>query len=191
MRERLRVVFVCLLLAACGAEEPAAVEQSAAVARPKPPAASGKVTWKISGTHLESEALNFRIDAPAGYTWRNESDDDGQYLFVAKSDSATVRLLIQGRNYDPVTEARTYEYVNGMRGAYELREMRVQDVLVSRRRSKLGPGYSYFFRAVKGDRAARVTGYLVASDRLYSLEHVSAMPHDVLGPFVSSLAPAR
>ena len=190
MRERFRVLFVCLLLAACGGGEKPAVKTSSAVVKPKPPRTSGKVTWKINGGHLESEALNFRIDAPAGYTWRNElKDDEGKYLFVARSDSATVRLLIQGRNYDPTTESRTYEYVNGMRGTYERLELTVQDVLVSRRRSKLGPGYSYFFRAVRGNEAARVTGYLVANDRLYNLEHVSSIPYDALGPFVSSLAP--
>ena len=190
MRERFAVLFVCLLLAACGGDEAPAMEKSAAIGKKQQPRPT-KVTWKISGSHLESEALNFRIDAPAGYAWRNENDEDDQYLFVARNGSDTVRLLIQGRNYGPTTENRAYEYVNGMRGAYELREMTIQDVLVSRRSSKLGTGYSYFFRAVKGSNAARVTGYLVANDRLYSLEHVSAMPTDVLGPFVASLAPAR
>ena len=193
MRERFRLLVVCLLLAACGGREEAVEKSSAAAVKPtKPPrSSSGKVTWTIDANHLRSEALNFRITAPAGYSWRNEKDDDDKYLFVARNGVDTVRLLVQGRNYDPTTENRAYEYVNGMRGAYELREMVIQDVLVSRRRSKLGPGYSYFFRAVKGAHAARVTGYLVANDRLYSLEHVSAMPTDVLGPFVSSLAPAR
>jgi hypothetical protein len=190
MRERFALLFVCLLLAACGGDESPVVEKSAAIGKRGQPR-STKVTWQISGSHLESEALNFRIDAPAGYTWRNEKEEDDQYLFVAKNGIDTVRLLIQGRNYGPTTENRAYEYVNGMRGAYELREMAVQDVLVSRRRSKLGSGYSYFFRAVRGNNAARVSGYLVASDRLYSLEHVSAMPTDVLGPFVASLAPVR
>jgi hypothetical protein len=193
MRERFRVLFVCLLLAACSAEEqPAVVEKTPAAVKPKQPRGSGKVTWAIDGRHLESESLNFRIDAPAGYTWRNElKDDEGKYLFVASSDSDKVRLLIQGRNYDPTTESRTYEYVEGMRGTYEKLELAVQDVLVSRRSSKLGPGYLYFFRAVRGNEAARVTGYLVANDRLYNLEHVSSMPRDVLGPFIASLAPAR
>ncbi|HEX6083035.1 MAG TPA: hypothetical protein VF266_00825 [Thermoanaerobaculia bacterium] len=192
MRGRFALLSVCLLLAACGGkDESPVVEKSAAIGKRQQPPRSTKVTWKISGSHLESEALNFRIDAPAGFTWRNEKDDDDQYLFVARNGSDTVRLLIQGRNHSPATENRTYDYVNGMRGAYELRGMAVQDVLVSRRRSKLGSGYFYFFRAVRGNNAARVTGYLVASDRLYSLEHVSAMPTDVLGPFIASLAPAR
>ena len=155
MRGRFALLSVCLLLAACGGKDGSPVaEKSAAIGKRQQPPRSTKVTWKISGSHLESEALNFRIDAPAGFTWRNEKDEAGQHLFVARNGSDTVRLLIQGRNHSPATETRTYDYVNGMRGAYELRGMAVQDVLVSRRRSKLGSG-----RAERGEVELGIPGH--------------------------------
>jgi hypothetical protein len=171
MQKRLICLIVCLL-AACGNSESKT---------PDP---------LVDGRRLESKSLNFRIEAPEGFTWRVEPPMAETHLFVAENGNTKVRLLIQGRNYDETTEDRAYQYVNGMRRSYEKRGMTVEDVLVSRHSSKLGNGYRYFFRAVRGGGAARVDGYLVANDRLYNLEHTGTTSDDVLSPFIASLAPA-
>ena len=170
MRRSIFCVAVALLLAGC------------------PDAAKPGVDPRIEGRLLESESLDFRIEAPEGYTWRNERLGRDKHQFVATNGSTEVRLSIDGLESNETPNDRSLRWVNMLRAVNQRREKAVEGVVMTPRQSKLGSGYVYAFRTGGGER---VSGYVVASKRLYALEHTGTTTEDVLSPFIAGLAPAR
>ena len=170
MRRSVFCIAVALLLAGC------------------PDAAKPGVDPLIEGPRLESESLDFRIEAPEGYTWRNDRLGRDKHRFVATNGSTEVRLSIDGLESNETPDDRALRWVNMMRTVIQRGERAVEDVVMIPRRSKLGSGYVYAFRTGRGER---VSGYVVATKRLYALEHTGTTTEDVLSPFIAGLAPAR
>src|SRR5690242_20514793 len=162
MQKSLIALVVCLLAASCGNTE------------------APKADARIEGRRLESESLGFRIEAPEGYAWRRESmAGENKYLFIAENGTAKVRFIIQGRHFSAATEEHVREYLDGMRGPYEKRGMKIEDVVLNPLASKLGDGYRYAFQVTGRAATVRVDGYVVANDRLYNLEQTSLSSEDV------------
>jgi hypothetical protein len=106
-----RPVAWCVI-AACLSSAPSSLAQGAS-------ASPRLASWSIDQEILESSDLNFRLNAPPGWTW---SEDKGarnpsanQYSFVVRTDPRTFfRLLVRSKNLYENSPRSVREFLDGV-----------------------------------------------------------------------------
>ena len=135
--------------------------------------------WSIIGSVLESSDLNFRVSAPAGWTWSEDSaarqPSDGRYSFVARADAKTFfRFTVRGHGMTENSPRSVGEFLDGVKASSSKSGITLTDTQSSPRQSKAGAGfgYSYTMRFPNG-ATAFADGFILAAGRFYMLQYIS------------------